>query len=148
MIASAISASASSTGVVGVAMADAQGGAVELEAGRASGLQDGVHEVDGVGVRLAALDDRVDDLAQRAADAPDAGELGVADADAGVGVDELVLEEPHRGVRRAGQVLVALVLLVGSAVTGVERVQEVESGLEIDAVRVLGGGEVCHVVNA
>ncbi len=95
--------------------------------------------MDGVGLGLAAVDDRVDDLAQRAADAADAREIGLVDADAGVGVDELVLQEPHRGVRRAREVLVALVLLVGSAVAGVERVQEVECGLEIDAVRVLGG---------
>ena len=130
-----------------MAVADAQGGAVEIEAGRAPGLEDGVHEVDGVGLGLAALDDRVDDLAQGAADAPDAGELDVVDANAGVGMDELVLEEPHRGVRRAAQVLVGLVLVVRSAVTGVKRVQEVESGLEIDAVRVLGGVQVCHVDN-
>ena len=119
----------------------------KLEAGRATGLEDGVHEMDGVGLGLAALDDRVDDLAQRAANAPDAGELDVVDADARVGMDELVLQEPHRGVGRALQVLVGLVLLVGSAVTGVERVQEVESGLEIDAVRVLGGVDVWHVVS-
>src|SRR5205085_2922719 len=95
----------------------------------------------------AAFDDRVDDLAKSASNAPDTGELDVVDADAGLGVDEALLEEPHRGIGRHGEMLVALVLLVGSAVAGVERVQELERGLEIDAVRVLGGVQVWHVAN-
>ena len=148
MIASAISASASSTGVSACRwpMRRAVPSSSRRVGRRASSVAFTRWTASGVG--RAALDDRVDDLAEGAADAPDPGELVVADADAGVRMDELVLEEPHRGVRRAGQVLVALVLLVGSAVTGMERVQEVESGLQIDAVRVLGGGKICHFVNA
>jgi hypothetical protein len=129
-----------------VAVADPQGSTVEVEAGRATSLEDGVHEVDGVGVGPAALDDRVDDLAERAADAPDASELGVTDGHAGIRVDQLVLQEPHCGVGRTLEMFVACVLLIGSAVTGVERVEEVESGLEIDAVRVLGGVQIWHLV--
>ena len=101
----------------------------KLQPRRAACLEDGVHEVDGVCLRLAALDDRVDDLAQGAADAPDARQLHFVDADAGVGVDELVLHEPHRGVGRLRQVLIALMLLVSSAMTGVERIEEIEGGL-------------------
>ena len=148
MIASAIRASASSTGVSAWRwpMRSAVPSSSRRVGRRASSV--GVHEVDGVGLGLAALDHRVDHLAEGAANAADPGELVVADADARVRVDQLVLQEPHRGVRRAGQVLVALVLLVGSAVSGMERVQEVEGGLQIDAVGVLGGGEICHFVNA
>jgi len=44
--------------------------------------------------------------------------------------------------------LVVLVLVIGSAVTGVKRVQEVESRLQIDAVRVFGGGDVYHLLTS
>jgi hypothetical protein len=56
-----------------------------------------------------------------------------------------VLEEPHRGVRGTREVLVTLVLLVGSAVTGMKRVQEVEGRLKVDPMGVLCGGDVWHV---
>ena len=57
-----------------------------------------------------------------------------------------MLQEPHRSIGRADKVLVGLMLLVGSVVTGMERVQEVESGLEIDAVRMLGRRDVHHLI--
>jgi hypothetical protein len=43
-------------------------------------------------------------------------------------------------------VLIALVGLVALAVTGMERVEELEGVLEIDAVRVLGWLDVRHAV--
>src|SRR5689334_23269888 len=128
-------------------MPDADGRAIELEVGRAALLEHRVHEVNRIGIDLTAFDDGVDDLAEGGTNPADPGELDVVDADARLGMDEALLEEPHRRIRRDGQMLVALVLLVGSAVTGVERVQEVEGGLEIDAVRVLGGVQVWHVAN-
>jgi hypothetical protein len=128
-------------------MADPKGLSIELQPGRPACLERRVDEVDRVGVGRAALDHRVDDLAQGGSNALDAGELGLADPDAGVGMDQLVLEEPDGGIGRLGQVLVALVLIVRSAVSGVERVEEVERRLQIDAVRVLGGRDVSHVDN-
>jgi len=73
-----------------------------------------------------------------------AREIRVADANAGLRMDELVLEEPDGRVARPFQVLVRLVLAVRSAVTGVERVQEVEGRLEVDPMGVLCGRDVCH----
>ena len=132
---------------VGMAVADTEGGAVELEAGRAAQLEGRVDEVDGVGLGLAALDHGIDDLAQGASHAADTGEVRLEDGNAGVGMHELVLEEPHRGVRGRLEVLVAEVLLVRPAVPGMQRVQEVEGGLQVDAVGVLGGGDVSHQVS-
>jgi hypothetical protein len=132
---------------VRMSMPDPERGAVELQAGRPARLEHRVHEMHGVRVGLAPLDHSVDHLAERAPNSADAGQIRVAQQEPGVGMDQLVLQEPDRRVGRLLQVLVGLVLVIGSAVTRMQRVQEVEGGLEIDAVRVLGGRDVWHVAN-